>query len=95
MKPLPVASLTKEDWEIALRHFQGSSDRWWHCYFYATQRADRRDAELMYWAAVCRNGPWCMRWSLRYMCTLFTDLNPIGGVLVRGDQITYRVAHKG
>jgi hypothetical protein len=56
MKPSPVASLTKEDWEIALRNFRGSSDRWWHNRFYATQRADRRDAELMLQAARHRAG---------------------------------------
>lgn len=47
MKPLLGASLTDEDWAIVIRNFKGSSDRWWHAWWYPTQRADRRDADLI------------------------------------------------
>lgn len=92
MKPrLTAAPLTREDELI-----------WWGLdeavpgYRYdlvseICRESDRRDADLMF-----RAHDEFTRWSLRYMCTLFTELNPpdmegmppIGGVLVRGDQIT-------
>lgn len=92
MKPLPSAPLTREDKLIWLGiNVPLNKKHFGYHYSKAYFASDRRDAELMF-----RAHDEFTRWSSRYMCTLFTDLNPpdmkgmppIGGVLVRGDQIT-------
>jgi hypothetical protein len=51
--------LTQEDWDIWARCIVGNL-RLPTCLWSFSIQSDRRDAELMHWAAVCRNGPWCM-----------------------------------